>query len=78
MGNCLRHESRISDDGDEWEDFPAGRRVVKIKMTKKQLKELVGKMEVKELSSVEQVLAHFINHSPQHPWRPALHTIPED
>nr|KYP73402.1 hypothetical protein KK1_006027 [Cajanus cajan] len=52
------------------------RRVVKIKMRKRELEELISKVEVKELR-VEQVLAHFMNHSLQRPWRPALHSIPE-
>ncbi|TKY57290.1 hypothetical protein E2542_SST21737 [Spatholobus suberectus] len=52
-------------------------REVKIKITKKQLVELVGKVEVKELR-VEQVLAQLMKHSLQRPWRPALQSIPED
>ncbi|CAJ1971397.1 unnamed protein product [Sphenostylis stenocarpa] len=93
MGNCFRRESRIgyaTEEEEEWEDFAAEqgsfaagsggrrpRRVVKIKMTKKQLEELVGKVELKELR-VEQVLAQFMNHSLQRAWRPALQSIPED
>ncbi|KAK7320382.1 hypothetical protein VNO77_29803 [Canavalia gladiata] len=79
-------------DDDDWEDFPAGEkgdcsfvsssggkkriREVKIKMTKKQLEELIGKVEVKELR-MEQVLAQLMKHSLQRPWRPALQSIPE-
>ncbi|KAG4402851.1 hypothetical protein AAZX31_02G273600 [Glycine max] len=90
MGNCLRRQSRIgysTDDDEDWEDFRAAAaasggvkkstREVKIKITKKQLVELVGKVEVKELR-MEQVLAHLMNHSLQRPWRPALQSIPED
>ncbi len=54
---------------------------VKIKITKKQLEELLGKVDLKELS-VQQVLAQLINVSDrcgthQRPWRPALQSIPE-
>ncbi|KAK7300081.1 hypothetical protein RJT34_10913 [Clitoria ternatea] len=90
MGNCLRHESPIgyaTDDDDDWEDFPAAeeggsfavaasKRELKIKITRKQLEELVGKVEVKELR-VEEVLAQLMKHSLHRPWRPALQSIPE-
>lgn len=87
MGNCLRREGFAAAEEEwEWEDFAAekfsyggGRkatREVKIKITKKQLEELVGKVEVKELR-VEQVLAQFINQSLERPWKPALQSIPE-
>ncbi|XWS11216.1 hypothetical protein CRYUN_Cryun38cG0065200 [Craigia yunnanensis] len=54
---------------------------VKVKITKKQLEELLGKVDVKELS-VQQVLAQLINVSNQYEtnqrsWRPALQSIPE-
>lgn len=55
---------------------------VKIKITKKQLEELLSKVDVRELR-VEQVLTHLMNHSGggyqslQRPWRPALQSIPE-
>ncbi|XP_057439815.1 uncharacterized protein LOC130731525 [Lotus japonicus] len=54
---------------------------VKIKITKKQLEALVGKVEVKGLR-VEEMLAHLMEHSGQYdslhrPWRPALQSIPE-
>ncbi|CAK7338493.1 unnamed protein product, partial [Dovyalis caffra] len=57
---------------------------VKIKITKKQLEELLGKVEVKELS-VQQILSQLINGSSDHgsyephhqPWRPNLQSIPE-
>ncbi|KAL0000823.1 hypothetical protein SO802_014604 [Lithocarpus litseifolius] len=54
---------------------------VKIKITKKQLEELLGKADLKELS-VQQVLAQLISVSGRfdsHPrsWRPALQSIPE-
>ncbi|KAI4308008.1 hypothetical protein L6164_031127 [Bauhinia variegata] len=83
------------DDDEEWnspgmeggeinggENFNNGKtREVKIKITKKQLEELLGKMDVKELK-VNQVLAQLLNHSDgcqvhQRPWRPALQSIPE-
>lgn len=52
-------------------------REVKIKISRKQLEELVGKVEVKELR-VEEVLAQLMKHSLQRSWRPALQSIPED
>lgn len=59
----------------------SGTTEVKIKITKKQLEELLGKMDVKELS-VQQVLAQLINVSHSYEthhrsWRPALQSIPE-
>lgn len=59
---------------------------VKIKMTKKQLEELMGRVELKQMT-VQQVLAQLImtvssNSDPyetdhQRPWRPVLQSIPE-
>ncbi|TXG67801.1 hypothetical protein EZV62_009076 [Acer yangbiense] len=54
---------------------------VKIKITKKQLEELLGRAELKQLS-VQQVLAQLMNVSDryetnQRSWRPALQSIPE-
>ncbi|KAF5728403.1 hypothetical protein HS088_TW21G00550 [Tripterygium wilfordii] len=56
-------------------------REVKIKITKKQLEELLGKVDIKELS-VQQVLAQLMSVSDgydahQRSWRPALQSIPE-
>ncbi|PON91998.1 hypothetical protein TorRG33x02_123290 [Trema orientale] len=56
---------------------------VKIKITKKQLEELLGKVDVKDMS-VQQVLAQLISVSDRcqatslhRSWRPALQSIPE-
>ncbi|WCJ32920.1 hypothetical protein M5689_014315 [Euphorbia peplus] len=55
---------------------------VKIKISKKQLAELLGKVNMNELS-VEQVLAQLINITDavvsdhNRPWKPNLHSIPE-
>lgn len=55
---------------------------VKIKITKKQLEELLGRVDIKELS-VQQVLAQLMNVSGDrhetHPrsWSPNLQSIPE-
>uniref|UniRef100_A0A5B7AQP8 Uncharacterized protein n=1 Tax=Davidia involucrata TaxID=16924 RepID=A0A5B7AQP8_DAVIN len=54
---------------------------VKIKITKKQLEELLGRVDVQGLS-VRQVLAQLMNASDgfethQRSWRPALQSIPE-
>ncbi|KAM1804687.1 hypothetical protein ACFX16_030711 [Malus domestica] len=56
---------------------------LKIKITKKQWEELLGKVEFKQ-TSVEQVLAQLIGVSDgyetqlQRSWRPALQSIPEN
>ncbi|KAI3708548.1 hypothetical protein L2E82_37767 [Cichorium intybus] len=54
---------------------------VKIKISKKQLEELLGTTDVKGLT-VQQVLAKLMNvsdgfESHQRPWRPELQSIPE-
>ncbi|KAJ1407910.1 hypothetical protein SESBI_23940 [Sesbania bispinosa] len=97
MGNCLKHQSSTKyttdDDSGDW-DFETAEDVfatknsaktvteVKIKITKKQLEELLSKVDVRELR-VEQVLSQLMDHSRgyqslQRPWRPALQSIPED
>ncbi|MCD7464123.1 hypothetical protein HAX54_052167 [Datura stramonium] len=55
---------------------------VKVKITKKQLSELMGKADVQDLS-VHQLLTQLITVSERfelhhHSWRPALQSIPED
>ncbi|KAK4344010.1 hypothetical protein RND71_037104 [Anisodus tanguticus] len=55
---------------------------VKVKITKKQLSELMGKADVQGLS-VHQLLTQMMNVSERfelhhHSWRPALQSIPED
>lgn len=55
---------------------------VKVKITKKQLEELLGRTDVRGLT-VQQVVAQLIKvggddfQSNQRPWRPALQSIPE-
>ncbi|GKV42651.1 hypothetical protein SLEP1_g50026 [Rubroshorea leprosula] len=55
---------------------------VKIKITKKQLQEILSRVDLKELS-VQQVLAQLVNvgddkyESHRRSWRPALQSIPE-
>lgn len=54
---------------------------VKVKISKKQLEELLGKVDVQGLT-VHQVLQHLMNVSDrfeteQRSWRPALQSIPE-
>lgn len=60
---------------------PASSTEVKVKITKKQLEELLGRMEVQGLT-MHQVLQHLMNVSDrfethQRSWRPALQSIPE-
>ncbi|KAK2387232.1 protein expression protein [Trifolium repens] len=97
MGNCLKQQSstNYATDDEDWDlssskvdcaaksnDASAKTTTeVKIKITKKQLEELLSKVDMRELR-VEQVLAQLMNHSNgykslQRSWRPALQSIPE-
>ncbi|KAE9614793.1 hypothetical protein Lal_00036006 [Lupinus albus] len=90
MGNCIRHQSSTAEDGGSSSPTNDKRRrrrratsEVKIKITKKQLEELLVKMEMKELR-VEQVLGELMEmthksgyNSLHQPWKPALQSIPE-
>ncbi|KAL5735949.1 hypothetical protein ACOSQ2_030737 [Xanthoceras sorbifolium] len=75
-------EGLILDDSDSFKASTTKTRMeVKIKITKKQLEELLGRAELKQLS-VQQVLAQLMNVSDryethQRSWRPALQSIPE-
>ncbi|XP_019196465.1 PREDICTED: uncharacterized protein LOC109190436 [Ipomoea nil] len=98
MGNCVRKESSTEWGGEDWgslsphfgednkERFgkPGGREI-KVKISKKQLAELVGKADVGGLS-IHQLLAELMMNggadlyqSRHHhrSWRPALQSIPE-
>ncbi|MBA0580310.1 uncharacterized protein LOC105787199 [Gossypium raimondii] len=60
---------------------PSAIHEVKVKISKKQLEELLGRVDAKELS-VQQVLEQLINvgnqyEANQRSWRPALQSIPE-
>ncbi|XP_028760323.1 uncharacterized protein LOC114745577 [Neltuma alba] len=66
-------------------DFSGKITEVKIKISKKQLEQLLSKMEVKELG-VDQVMTQLMSHGKRHgyevyqhqrSWRPALQSIPE-
>ncbi|KAK9080656.1 hypothetical protein SSX86_000414 [Deinandra increscens subsp. villosa] len=80
------HRDEEEDSGDRFSSCGGGKRrttEVKIKITKKQLEELLGMKEVQGMT-VEQVLTRLINggdgvfeSAGQRSWRPALHTIPE-
>ncbi|KAH7546708.1 hypothetical protein FEM48_Zijuj01G0230300 [Ziziphus jujuba var. spinosa] len=86
------HHEMDKDEGGEREksfgSYPAtsrsggGSTEVKIKITKKQLEELLGRAAVKDMS-VQQVLEQLIRVSDgfgqnnQRSWRPALQSIPE-
>lgn len=90
MGNCLRHPSSAKHNDEDWEYSPepeekveespakyiGGKTTteVKIKITKKQLKALLGKADAQDLK-MEHLLAQLMAH--QRPWKPALQTIPE-
>lgn len=84
MGNCLRYQSSMEEAGSFVAPSNGNEKTtteVKIKITKKQLEELIGKMEVKEIG-IEHILSHLVKHSHQYhsfhrPWRPALYSIPE-
>ncbi|KAL5735950.1 hypothetical protein ACOSQ2_030738 [Xanthoceras sorbifolium] len=72
----------LLDDSDGFRTSMAKTRTeVKIKITKKQLEELLSRAELKQLS-MQQVLAQLMNVSDryethQRSWRPALQSIPE-
>ncbi|KAK2441296.1 hypothetical protein P8452_20138 [Trifolium repens] len=97
MGNCLKQQSstNYATDDEDYDlssykgDYATKSNYadakttteVKIKITKKQLEELLSKVDMRELR-VEQVLAQLMNHSNgykslQRSWRPALQSIPE-
>ncbi|KAK9269414.1 hypothetical protein L1049_001187 [Liquidambar formosana] len=70
-----------SSDFRSFSKTPTKVKEVKIKITKKQLEELLGKVDVQGLS-VQQVLAQLMSvsdryESHQRSWRPALKSIPE-
>nr|GEV92729.1 DNA helicase [Tanacetum cinerariifolium] len=72
------------DDTQKIENYPiidGGKKTIKIKISKKQLEEVLGKTDVQGLT-VEQVLAQLMSVSErfethERSWRPALHSIPE-
>ncbi|KAL8264297.1 hypothetical protein R6Q59_022427 [Mikania micrantha] len=95
MGNCMKKQPTIQSNGDDWgspamshekmffsgNDRKTGTTEVKIKISKKQLEELLGQTDVQGLT-VEQVLARLMSasdqfESHQRSWRPALQSIPE-
>lgn len=105
MGNCLKvHRSAVWADGHEWEEeeevvvvkrkaavAKTERVEVKIKVTKRQLQELLEKSGGRDgkVRQVEKVLAELMNSGVvcyhQQPeemmpgnWRPSLHSIPEE
>ncbi|KAJ7960767.1 DUF4228 domain protein [Quillaja saponaria] len=94
-GKKVEHEKKIDDwvgdngvdDFKAKQNFPTTTKTsatteIKIKITKKQLEELLGGADVKGLS-LQQVLTQLINVSDryethdQRSWRPALQSIPE-
>ncbi|PSS24783.1 Sorting nexin-2 like [Actinidia chinensis var. chinensis] len=96
MGNFLGCKSSMVWEGDDWESIATmelpkreleqrlvgENREVKIKVTKKQLEELLARVEAGDMA-VDQVLSSLINSGDrfetQHPrsWRPSLQSIPE-
>ncbi|KAI3496971.1 hypothetical protein L1887_39350 [Cichorium endivia] len=81
-GSCHRGDSRKGESysGDSFGEKTATTEV-KIKISKKQLEELLGRTKVQGLT-VDQMLAQLMNvsdefESHQRPWRPALDSIQE-
>ncbi|KAF5814995.1 hypothetical protein HanRHA438_Chr03g0129311 [Helianthus annuus] len=75
------YENKSFSGGYSGNEITATTTEVKIKISKKQLEELLGKTDVQGLT-VAQVLARLMNvsdrfESNQRSWRPALHSIPE-
>ncbi|KAL5730769.1 hypothetical protein ACHQM5_003561 [Ranunculus cassubicifolius] len=74
---CSEDRSLVEDES----KVPCSSAVVKIKITKKQLEELLGRVQVKGVS-MEQILSQLLNVSKefhtrkQQTWRPVLQTIP--
>lgn len=95
MGNCIRKESSTQWGGEDW-DFLAEEEheispvlqekkstvtEVKLKISKKQLEELMSKVDVKG-QSVQQVLSQLMKFSDEfetnrRSWKPALESIAE-
>lgn len=96
MGNCLKRPSTSSsDDEDDWDFYKleeeeemgllksAGTKTdqLKIKVTKKQLEELLGRADMEGMSN-ERLLVELVKVKGEfdvrhRPWRPALQSIPE-
>ena len=94
MGNFLGCKSSMVWEGDDWESIATmelpkreeqslvGENRVKIKITKKQLEELLARVEADDMP-VNQVLSSLINGDDcfeiqhQRSWRPSLQSIPE-
>lgn len=92
MGNCMKKESSMQLEEDHFlmeennkENVHSSTtkiKEVKIKITKKQLSELMGKADIQGLS-IHQLLTKLMNVDEglelhhHRSWRPALHTIPE-
>ncbi|XP_022876970.1 uncharacterized protein LOC111395203 [Olea europaea var. sylvestris] len=100
MGNCCRRESSMvwASVEDEWNqsvtlkkekesllsDHDHNREEVKIKITKRQLQEFLGRVDMEDLTT-EQALCQLVNAGDgnlsdvqsRRPWRLRLHSIPE-
>ncbi|KAL5730768.1 hypothetical protein ACHQM5_003560 [Ranunculus cassubicifolius] len=82
--NCKEFRSSVAEEKSVLEDIskvPCSSTEVKIKITKKQLQELLGKVQVKDVS-LGDVLTQLLNISDEHcteqqRWRPVLQSIPE-
>ncbi|GLT73322.1 hypothetical protein SLA2020_451900 [Shorea laevis] len=86
MGDRAEEKGLLGDRNDGESGFCSSTKAaktteVKIKITRKQLEELLGRVDIKDLS-VHQVLAQLMSVSDryeahQRSWRPALQSIPE-
>ncbi|OVA11476.1 Protein of unknown function DUF4228 [Macleaya cordata] len=82
--SCTHHQHENDNQKNGKSSSSSSSTEVKIRITKKELEELLGKIDVQGLS-VEQIIAQLMNstsdddqyHAQQRSWRPALQSIPE-
>ncbi|KAL2475637.1 uncharacterized protein Adt_36373 [Abeliophyllum distichum] len=81
---AMEKESLLSDNKAVSSSSPPFKEELKIKITKRQLEELLKRVDMQDLT-VEQALCRLVNSSADdlsdvqchRPWRPRLHSIPE-
>ncbi|WCJ32916.1 hypothetical protein M5689_014311 [Euphorbia peplus] len=80
--NAISHDNYEKEERELLQECSKNNKEVKIKISKKQLAELLGRVFMDELS-IDQVLAQLVNitdtvvSNHNRPWKPNLQTIPE-